>query len=475
MSNNNLILCGVAGDIVGSVYEFRATRVKSKDFELFMNASKYTDDTVTTIAVMKWLLSYGKEELSKIMRQTCKTDLNRGYGTLFYQWIMDDEMGAYASYGNGSAMRVSPVGWFAKSIEECLSLAEQSAIITHNHPEGIKGAKAIASCVYLAKIGKSKEEIKKFVETNFGYNLDRTLDEIRPNYKFDATCQGSVPESIIAFLESTSFEDSIRNAISLGGDTDTMAAMASAIAEAYYNEVPTFIIDKVVNKLPNEYIKVMYDFKNYVEENCLTVVQSNKKEDMEEIKKDTEGNKITPKVTLVVNLFGGPGSGKSTTCAGLFERLKLNGINCEMATEYAKDKVWEESFKTLDDQIYVFGKQLHKINRLLGKVDIIVTDSPLLNSIIYDKEKNEAFKNLVLDQHNKLNNINVFILRNEHYEQAGRMQTLEESKQLDAEIVEMLKENNITFSYIQKVGNDGKLAADILAEILIKAVNKLNQ
>ena len=491
LKNASFLLCGVSGDIVGSVYEFAATRTKSKVFDLFMNGSKYTDDTVTTIAIMKWLLSEGKEDLSKIMRDTCRNDLKRGYGNLFYQWIMNDGMEHYNSFGNGSAMRVAPVGWFAKSLDECLKLAKESAEITHNHPEGIKGAEAIASAIYLAKIGKSKEEIKKFIEDYFEYNLNRTLEEIRPNYKFNATCQGSVPESIICFLESTSFEDSIRNAISLGGDTDTMAAMSSAIAEAYYSEVPTFIIDNTITRLPKEYIDILYKFKKYVEENCLNCDDVNIKEkvellkgnkDMEEINKNEETKEVKQEndvqhsnvkiPTIVVNLFGGPGSGKSTTCAGLFERLKLKGVNCEMATEYAKDKVWEESYKTLDDQIYVFGKQLHKINRLLNKVDIIITDSPLLNSIIYDKEKNEAFKNLVLDQHWKLHNVNVFIQRNEHYEQAGRMQTLEESKKLDEEITNMLRENNVTYSLIPKVSVDGKLAADILAEALLKSLNK---
>lgn len=441
------ILNGIIGDIVGSVYEFRATRVKEKNFDLFLNSSKYTDDTVCSIAVIKWILKGCEDNLSKIMRETCLNDINRGYGNMFYNWIKSSTMENYHSYGNGSAMRVAPVGWYSNSIEECLNLAKESAIITHNHSEGIKGAQAIASCVYLAKIGKTKEKIKEFVEKQFDYNLNRTLDEIRPNYKFDATCQGSVPESIICFLESTSFEDSIRNAISLGGDTDTMAAMASAIAEAYYKDIPNYFYDECVKRLPNEYINILNDFTKLISH------RNNIKEE---------------KKTLVVNLYGGPGSGKSTTCAGVFERLKLNGVNCEMATEYAKDKVWEESFKTLDDQIYVFGKQLHKIKRLLGKVEVIITDSPLLNSIQYDAEKNETFHKLVLDQNNRLNNINFFIIRNEHYETNGRMQTLEESKEIDKSILSILNENNIDFIKIEKDGASDKIAQIVLNQLSLR-------
>lgn len=166
--------------------------------------------------------------------------------------------------------------------------------------------------------------------------------------------------------------------------------------------------------------------------------------------------------TLVVNLYGGPGSGKSTTCAGIFERLKLKGINCEMASEYAKDKVWEESFKTLDDQIYVFGKQLHKLKRLLNKVEVIITDSPLLFSIQYDAEKNKAFKELVLDQYNRMNNTDFYIVRNEHYETKGRMQTLEESKEIDKNILDILSENNIQFEMIEKDGASDRIAEKIL-------------
>ena len=185
----------------------------------------------------------------------------------------------------------------------------------------------------------------------------------------------------------------------------------------------------------------------------------------------------TIKKTLVINLFGGPGSGKSTTCAGIFERLKLKGINCEMATEYAKDKVWEESYKTLDDQIYVFGKQLHRINRLLGKVDVIITDSPLINSIVYDKENNLAFKSLILNQHNRLNNLNYYIARDEHYEEKGRMQTKNEAEELDKEIKKILFDNNIEYITVPKKTlmtnkDDYIYASDVISELVIQILEE---
>ena len=183
-----------------------------------------------------------------------------GYGGMFRSWLREDEPKPYNSFGNGSAMRVSPVGWAFDSLEETLDAAKRSAEVTHNHPEGIKGAQATAACVFLARIGKSKQEIKEYVESTFGYNLCRTCDEIRPNYHFDVTCQGSVPESIIAFLESYDFESAVRLAISLGGDADTMGAITGGIAEAYYGGVPKHIRKEVLKRLPNEFFEVLRKF-----------------------------------------------------------------------------------------------------------------------------------------------------------------------------------------------------------------------
>ena len=253
-----LLLGGIAGDIIGSIYEFNPVRFK--DFELFKSNSTYTDDTVMTIANAEWLLSKGV--LMDIMRKYGHKYPGAGYGGMFYDWLKSRCPKPYNSFGNGSAMRVSPVGWAFDTLEETVEAAKQSAEITHNHPEGIKGAQATAACIFMARTGKSKQEIKEYVETKFGYDLSRTCNEIRPTYQFNESCQGTVPESIIAFLESTDFESAIRLTVSLGGDADTMGAITGAIAEAYYNVIPEHIKNEVLKRLPEEFINVLGEFYN---------------------------------------------------------------------------------------------------------------------------------------------------------------------------------------------------------------------
>ena len=253
-----LLLGGIAGDIIGSIYEFNPVRFK--DFELFKSDSTYTDDTVMTIANAEWLLSKGV--LMDIMRKYGHKYPGAGYGGMFYDWLKSRCPKPYNSFGNGSAMRVSPVGWAFETLEETLEAAKQSAEITHNHPEGIKGAQATAACIFMARTGKSKQEIKEYVETKFGYDLSRTCNEIRPTYQFNESCQDTVPESIIAFLESTDFESAIRLTVSLGGDADTMGAITGAIAEAYYNVIPEHIKNEVLKRLPEEFINVLGEFYN---------------------------------------------------------------------------------------------------------------------------------------------------------------------------------------------------------------------
>lgn len=250
-------LCGaIAGDIIGSIYEWN--RTKETDFHLFTLSSKFTDDTVMTVANADWLLT--GDSLLGIMQDYGNRYPHAGYGGMFRSWLREDEPKPYNSFGNGSAMRVSPVGWAFDTLEDTLDAAKRSAEVTHNHPEGIKGAQATSACIFMARTGKSKQEIKEYVEKTFGYNLNRTCDEIRPTYHFDVTCQGSVPESIIAFLESTDFESAIRLAVSLGGDADTIGAITGGIAEAYYGGVPEHIRKEVLKRLPNEIIDVMQKF-----------------------------------------------------------------------------------------------------------------------------------------------------------------------------------------------------------------------
>lgn len=251
----------IIGDIVGSIYEF--DNIKTKDFKLFDHQCMFTDDTVMTIAVGKALneckeREYFKEVLIDTMHKIGNQYLSCGYGGLFYDWIADRETRPYYSCGNGSAMRVSAVGWYATTLIEAEELAKMTAEVTHNHPEGIKGAQAVASAIFLARIGESKEAIRKYITQNY-YVLDFTLDEIRPTYKFEATCQKSVPQAIQCFLESNDFEDAIRNAISIGGDSDTIAAITGSIAEAYYGvdeELRETALSYLDDDLLDEYEKI---------------------------------------------------------------------------------------------------------------------------------------------------------------------------------------------------------------------------
>ena len=231
----------ILGDIIGSPFEFDRGD-KTKEFDLFTKGCDFTDDSVMTIAVGEALLAVGPEATVKEIEEAVVTNMQdwgkrypyAGYGGRFRYWLRERNPKPYGSYGNGSAMRVSAVGWLYDSLERTREVARATANVTHNHPEGIKGAEATASAIYLARKGSSKEEIKEYIEREFHYNLDRTLDEIRPGYHMDETCQRTVPEAIIAFLESKDFEDAIRNAVSLGGDTDTLGAITGSIAEAFY-------------------------------------------------------------------------------------------------------------------------------------------------------------------------------------------------------------------------------------------------
>ncbi len=257
----------ILGDIIGSPFEFSKVRQMSKDFELFSDESKFTDDTVMTIAIADAILRTNNsadgrvlfKNVAKAMRYYGKKYPRAGYGGSFREWLKSENPKPYNSFGNGSAIRVSAAGWIFNSMFDTRECARMTARPTHNHPEGVKGAMAVASAIFLARKGATKDDIKNYIETEFDYDLSRSLDEIRPNYKFDETCQGSVPEAIIAFLESENFEDAIRNAVSLGGDTDTQAAIAGSIAEAFYG-IPEDLIQKCREYLPQEFLSVVDKF-----------------------------------------------------------------------------------------------------------------------------------------------------------------------------------------------------------------------
>ena len=265
-TRNNMLYGTIFGDIAGSTYEFRAC--KNYKFTTVPEKSHFTDDTVMTLAIASWLMKNPDdlEVLIKEMQFFGNRYPKAGYGGMFRKWLIAEDPKPYNSFGNGSAMRVSPCAWVAKSLDEALILATKSAEVTHNHPEGIKGAQAVAAAIWMARNGSTKEEIKAYIESTFEYNLSRTIKEIKESgYDFDSTCQGSVPESIIAFLEGNNYEEVIRLAIYLGGDADTQAAIAGSIAEAFY-DMPVRFIGDVEKRLDKYLLSVLNKFNEFCNE-----------------------------------------------------------------------------------------------------------------------------------------------------------------------------------------------------------------
>ena len=279
------MLGAIIGDTVGSAYEFQNT--KDYNFEFFTSESAYTDDSVMTMAVANWLLQdkehtfQGLEDSMVFFAEKCPCPMG-GYGTGFYYWLFhptglspfDDQYGTspyrsktgrhpYGSFGNGAAMRVSAVGWLFDTLEETERVAAISAAITHNHPEGIKGAQATAAAIFLARTGKSKDEIRDYIEKTYGYDLHKTWEYWHPIYGWESSCQGTVPQAIICVLDSTCFEDAIRKAVSLGGDSDTLACITGGIAEAYYKDIPKWIVDRVVGSFPDYFKQVLEAFEKH--------------------------------------------------------------------------------------------------------------------------------------------------------------------------------------------------------------------
>lgn len=258
------ILGAIIGDTIGSIYEFNPT--KDYNFRIMDERMEYTDDSIMTIAVADWILkdsTLSHSILCKRMRywgNQYRYPMG-GYGGMFTGWISRDDVGPYNSWGNGSSMRVAAVGFAFDTMEETLRAAQISAEVTHNHPEGIKGAQATAAAIFLARTGKSKEEIRTYIRKIFGYDLSKTYEEIRPNYRFESSCQETVPQSFVAFLDSKDYEDAIRLTISLGGDADTMGAITGAVAAAYYKEIPDNLVKFTLDKLPQDLKAVVMEFE----------------------------------------------------------------------------------------------------------------------------------------------------------------------------------------------------------------------
>ncbi len=260
------MLGAIIGDTAGSVYEFN--KIKIIDFPFFSAKSNYTDDSIMTMAVADWLLkdpTHGMDTLeasflSFAKKYPCPMG---GYGGMFFRWLFrrDGKREPYNSWGNGSAMRASANGWMFDTLEETERVAGLSAAITHNHPEGIKGAQSTAAAILMARNGHSKEEIRNYISTKYSYNLNRTCDEIRPVYGWDGSCQGTVPEAMVAFFDSTDFESAIRLAVSLGGDSDTLACITGGIAEAFYKEIPDDIALEIWKLIPDDFKAILKEME----------------------------------------------------------------------------------------------------------------------------------------------------------------------------------------------------------------------
>ncbi len=239
------MLGAIAGDIIGSVYEWR--RIKTKTFELFSPGCHFTDDTVLTAALADSILT--ERPLAENLKRFYRWYPDRGYGGSFHYWAQSRKTKPYGSWGNGAAMRASPAGFAYDDLDTVLLRAGEFTAVTHSHPEGIKGGQAVAAAVFLARTGETKDAIMAFVESRFGYDLSRHVDEIRPSYGYDASCRGTVPQAIRAFIDSVDFEDAVRTAVSLGGDSDTLACITGGIAQAFYGGVPAAIAGKVYSIL----------------------------------------------------------------------------------------------------------------------------------------------------------------------------------------------------------------------------------
>lgn len=246
----------IVGDIAGSTFE--RFNFKFESCAMFPAGSRFTDDTVLTLATAECLVSGGSYR--DAYRGFGRAYPNAGYGSSFHRWMQSEDMEPYNSLGNGSAMRVSPIAWAAKNLDWALDEAARSASVTHDHPDGIAGAQAVAAAIFLARRGQRKSEIREGIIQRFGYDLNRKLSSIRPSYIFNATCKGSVPEAIIAFLESEDFEDALRKAISLGGDSDTIASITCAIAHAFYGEVPKWMVQVCLGFLDPDQVLIISDF-----------------------------------------------------------------------------------------------------------------------------------------------------------------------------------------------------------------------
>ena len=390
----------ILGDIIGSPFEFDRGD-KTKDFKLFSRRSHFTDDSVMTLAVCEALLKVGQDATVKEIEDAVISSMqswgrrypHAGYGGYFRRWLTACHPEPYNSFGNGSAMRVSAVGWLYDSLENTRTVAKATANVTHNHPEGIKGAEATASAIFMARNGSSKEEIKKYIENEFHYDLNRTLDEIRPSYHMDETCQKTVPEAIIAFLEATDFEDAIRNAVSLGGDTDTLGAITGSIAEAYYR-IPEWLMTECRKRINRDMRVVLDDFNDALS-NQDDFPDSNKMIedaiDQYYVQNNKDGMLVFMKTLLISIEQGGELVVPYITTHSILSEEQLNSINIGDAFTLNHDvKLKLETVKDVKGNewmgVFTSTNEMHKGSS--GNVQINQSILSILKSVLDLEEVN---------------------------------------------------------------------------------------
>lgn len=390
----------ILGDIIGSPFEFDRGD-KTKDFKLFSRKSHFTDDSVMTLAVCEALLKVGQDATVKEIKDTVISSMQSwgrrypraGYGGYFRRWLTARHPEPYNSFGNGSAMRVSAVGWLYDSLEKTRTVAKATANVTHNHPEGIKGAEATASAIFMARNGSSKEEIKKYIENEFHYDLNRTLNEIRPGYHMDETCQKTVPEAIIAFLEAKDFEDAIRNAVSLGGDTDTLGAITGSIAEAYYG-IPEWLMTECRKRINRDMRVVLDDFNDALS-NQDDFPDSNKMIedaiDQYYVQNNKDGMLVFMKTLLISIEQGGELVVPYITTHSILSEEQLNSINIGDAFTLNHDvKLKLETVKDVKGNewmgVFTSTNEMHKGSS--GNVQINQSILSILKSVLDLEEVN---------------------------------------------------------------------------------------
>lgn len=390
----------ILGDIIGSPFEFDRGD-KTKDFKLFSRRSHFTDDSVMTLAVCEALLKVGQDATVKEIEDAVISSMqswgrrypHAGYGGYFRRWLTACHPEPYNSFGNGSTMRVSAVGWLYDSLENTRTVAKATANVTHNHPEGIKGAEATASAIFMARNGSSKEEIKKYIENEFHYDLNRTLDEIRPSYHMDETCQKTVPEAIIAFLEAKDFEDAIRNAVSLGGDTDTLGAITGSIAEAYYG-IPEWLMTECRKRINRDMRVVLDDFNDALS-NQDDFPDSNKMIedaiDQYYVQNNKDGMLVFMKTLLISIEQGGELVVPYITTHSILSEEQLNSINIGDAFTLNHDvKLKLETVKDVKGNewmgVFTSTNEMHKGSS--GNVQINQSILSILKSVLDLEEVN---------------------------------------------------------------------------------------